>query len=289
MREQRIRYAQFLKSHKMNKNIPLVGVVGYPRVGSNLLMEKLKVNTSSIALYEFFNYQKPMVEHLDYINKNFGSFEEFRKFSINNSVEAIKNFIYDISGEVCIYKLFPGHLPSAAFETLAHNTQTFLFLKRNLLSSWSSDLIATQLANFCYGDNSILSIPWSLSKFVDWSIHVLDHLIECNTIANKSSCQIVDFTYSEIANPKFDSKTIWSRINKSIVDKIPVTIDENYVITLTKQDPRNPLERFETPEQVKSDLIKLDLEYIICAGDDFDVYSTHQQLKEIQYKYGFYN
>lgn len=272
----------------MQKEARLIGVVGYPRVGSNLLIDLLMFNQNVASVYEIFNHKTPMMEINELINSLYGDYKSFHEFSQIDPVSALNSVITRSDHELIVYKIFPGHLSDSAFIKIANESSLLIFIKRNLLAAWASDRIAENIGIY-YGEitNSYL-VNWEVSKFIDWSVHVLEHMDKKLNIARDGGVALLEVEYSNLANYISEPNKLWEFLIAGSTAPFQINIRDSNKLNSIRQDTRSAICRFGDQDQVAQDLKRLKIDFLLDQSDSFDIHENLKIFKAIQYQNGYY-
>ena len=127
----------------------VVTIISYPRTGSSLLIHQAR-SLPLCALLEIFHPDES-VGHQHLVNNPYGSrFTHLANaYSRQDKINNISHFLADLRNDcpedLLTFKVFPGHLPALALESVIADSSAILVHTRNRLQSFISDCIASRL------------------------------------------------------------------------------------------------------------------------------------------------
>jgi hypothetical protein len=234
-------------------------IISHPRFGSTFLCELLNSVEDTKCYFEIFHHHSKAVENgfrddtkkmLDVLNCN--NVEEV-KLALRRRPEKCVDQLQKISQKKNIFfKVFPGHVNDDTLRRLIAHSDNCIFLKRNVLNAYCSNIIANQSSKWQDLNTSESKVFFYRKKFL-WFIHgVLKFYDKCEKICNDLgvSYSYVDYELLSI-NGAVNADYIKNKFNLEL---------QSTTTKIKKQDKRDvPIEKLFNSESAMRFLKKLEL------------------------------
>jgi LPS sulfotransferase NodH len=267
-------------------------IAAHPRSGSTYLCRLLAQFEQIYVLLEIFHTNPDVIkQHLKgtfpkVIQKlGLSENDEFiRKEIITRNVQYTK-ILSDLNPhKTIVYKVFPGHLPQKHLKEQIENSKLVLLLKRNLLHSYISDVIATASQKWGGIDTTSKLATFSRQEFIQHITRTQRFHTNVENLAKMQGKKMIVINYEDLIKSKNPYIYLSDLLAGSLKLTSPIT---NNTFFNTLQDKRE-LARTKVANPVAMDkclnsigLSMLDNGKNFCNDDHYN--SALQRHKEQKY------
>lgn len=228
-------------------------VAAHPRSGSTFFCGLLHSIPELKVYFEIFHSNIDVIKshlHGDYEAVNhffYPSGGELSKQTILSCSEEYLQFLGEHNRDKrLVYKVFPGHLPQKQLNGVVSSSEVIVILHRNLLHSFISDSIATEMQRWASVDTSEKRTYFSPDKFISHVKKVIGFYDQIRELGNDKT--IVEVNYETIiaaASPILEIQKIFETIN------LKFDVDERMAKNFKRQDKRVLAEdKVSNPEEL---------------------------------------
>jgi len=271
----------------MNDSSKTILIAAHARSGSTYLCHLLR-NIVGIKVYlELFHFHLQQIEeHLDgdysavaEAMSLTGDSSEMRSQLVRGHSDYIKTLKGINPGKTIAFKVFPKHLPEPHLNGTIGQADSIVVLRRNLLQSYISNVIANDLKRWGGVDTSQQKIKFSSTDFIKHVEEITGFYDSVEACAKEQAVNVARFDYEQLAAAANPFTLICSELSDSL--KCDVTGDYEGV-KISRQDKRT-----KATQKVSNDTEMLDflssygLEKLIDVGascPDSDYRSLLQRL-----------
>lgn len=261
----------------------LLGILSVPRSGTNHLMKNILGSSSRVLnLGEIFHNIPAGVDAPEAFME-YSDYQELRLAIRLDPGNTLRRISSHANCEAVVFKVFPDHLNADEFSKLCASTDCFIFLQRNLLSTWVSNKIAEASGNWFSSKTEDHIVDWDLSDFLAYASGILD--FQCSRLAclKQAGVPTLRLKYSELNSLDPAADRIWREVSRispalqGINDGCALTANQSGFASgasatlppIFKQDHRPAIDRLNDPKAAANDLKLIGLHCLLDESDDY--------------------
>jgi hypothetical protein len=262
---------------------PYLLVLAHQRSGSNHLLDLLRGFVGVATLGEFFNITASApgkMHQAEALAQYNGSVEQFRAAAENNPLDTLRFRERVSDANLYIMKLFANQLRSErARQILIDNAAGIIHLRRNALGTWVSRELAKRTGNWLNASSESSLVTFSITSFIRYSSRNASFALDSARVTRESGKPSVELTFSEVSMMS-EPRQVADRLAHAFPEIRELTLRDDWVPSVTRQDFRLPIDRIDNAEQARAELANLGLDYLLNNDDADDLEGLVSQLAE---------